>query len=362
MTSSTSTSLYLTLFTVLLSACGGSPTTSQTQEAWNQANDPFNLDASYERRLSMLPTSGSTAITPWSDTYWPDQQGGIANRWAVGTGAPWGQALLSYQQVAALTPQQVAGLSPAEKYDIFIGRFDYPLTVSELQRANPNSPSWAGVCHGWAPAAINYYEPKAVTLTSVHGIAVPFGASDVKALLSFYDGRVDVARQRVLGQRCDYTLSTQPGAAGLEQCRDVNAGAFHIVLANQLGLRQRAFVADITRDAQVWNQPINGFEARILQVRNGASVGAAFGTVQEVEIEAKMVYVVETAPNWQQVGGHQQTKIYRYRLELAADGTIIGGEWGGTERPDFLWTMTPPSAFQMAGLGQIYAASIGVVQ
>jgi hypothetical protein len=344
---------------LLIVGCGANPpAASTTSEAWNAANDPFNLDSTYERRLGFLPVQGQTPNTPWSDTYWPDRQGGIANRWAAGGGAPWGQALLSYQQVASLTPAQLASLSPAEKYDIFIGRFDYPLTVSELARTRPTDPAWAGVCHGWAPAAINYYEPRAVTLTSAHGIAVPFGASDVKALLSYYDGRVDVARQRVLGQRCNHQLSASPGAAGLPECRDVNAGAFHVVMANQLGLRQRAFLADVTRDAEVWNQPVNGFSSRVLQVRGGASPGAAFGTVQEADIETTIRYVVETAPSWQPIGGHEAAKTYQYRVELAADGSIIGGEWYSGDRPDFLWTMAPPSAFQMAGLYQIYEASI----
>lgn len=267
--------LFVSIASHLLAACGSANSTSDTQETWDRSNDPWNLDASYERRLANLPITGSTAITPWSDTYWPDRQGGIANRWAAGTGAPWGQALLSYQQVATLTANQLAGLSPAEKYDIFIGRFDYPVTIGELNRTQPSAPGWAGVCHGWAPAAINYYEPKPVTLTSANGI--------------------------------------------------------------------------------------NKFDARILQVRSGASPGAAFGTVQEVEVEATMGYVVETAPNWQQVGGQQATKTYRYRLELAADGAIIGGEWNGADRPDFLWTMAPTNYFQMTGLLAIYQASIGAL-
>jgi hypothetical protein len=341
-----------------LQGCGKPPTSeSDLSERWNPANDPWKLDPSYERTLRNLPLSGQAAERPWSDTYWPDKNGGIANRWSGAGTAPWNQPLPTLEQVQRMSYQQIATLSPAEKYDIYNGRFDYPFTRGELARAKPTAVSWAGICHGWAPASINYLEPRPVTLRSPQGINVPFGSSDVKALLSYYDARVDTDRGKDLGERCDKTLSNS--TAHLPECKDVNAGAFHIVLANQLGLRRRAFIADLTRDAQVWNQPIVRFASNIRAMRRFASPGAAPGTVAEYDIQTSMTYVIETGPNWQAIGSRQAMKTYQYRLELSGSGEIIGGEWYGSDRPDFLWTMSPPQSFRMTGLAQIYQAATG---
>ncbi len=39
-------------------------------------------------------------------------------------------------------------LSPAEKYDIYVGRYDYPTVQSEWKRTNPEDAHWEGLCHG----------------------------------------------------------------------------------------------------------------------------------------------------------------------------------------------------------------------
>ena len=77
-------------------------------------------------------------------------------------------------------------LSPAEKYDIFMGKFSYPTVKFEWARTSASHPQWYGLCHGWAPAAIVYDEPNPVTLTGPSGVKVPFGSSDVKALLTHF--------------------------------------------------------------------------------------------------------------------------------------------------------------------------------
>ena len=56
-------------------------------------------------------------------------------------------------------------------------------------------------------------------------------------------------------------------------------------------------------------------------------------------------YMVETAPEQRDSDGPNydavNTVIYKYDLELNAEGRIIGGEWfTGKCHPDFLWT--PP--------------------
>jgi hypothetical protein len=355
--------LALALAASALSACGTQPQgTSATKEAWDSANAPIRMDAQYEYRLNALPTSASLAVTPWSDTYWPSNRGGIAARWAQPGSDAWTYRVPSFQEARSMSLQQLAQLSPAEKYSLYTGDLSYSLVMSERQRTHRTDGGWFGLCHGWAPAAINYREPKPVTVTSAQGLQIPFGSADVKALLDYWQGQVATGGTRFLGSRCNIDLSTNPGAAMNPECRDTNAGSFHVVLTNELGRYKRGFVADVTRDLEVWNQPVHGFSSQFLGTF-APSAGAAFGTVQEVRVRTAMKYTVETQAIWNATNGTSQhadqTKVYQYRLELNAAGQIIGGAWETEDRPDFLWGQSP-AAFsgRFQALGQLYSASI----
>lgn len=362
--------------TLLATACGNivpgaksaSPIdASNLEEAWDANNNPRRLKDRYEVRLSALPTSGSLTKKPWTDTYWPSHLGGIANRWND-PGSPGGFNYTppTQQQAQQMSINQLARLSPAEKFDLYAGRFDYPLVDYERQRTHPTDPGWFGLCHGWAPAAINFDEPKPVTLRGPSGIAVPFGSSDIKALLTFSQQyKRDGMSARMLGGRCDRDMSIDPAASGAPECRDVNAGSFHIILTNQIALLKEAFTADVTRDVQVWNQPVHGYRTQILGYSDNVYPGAAPGTVRIAQVRTQMSYILEYGPAWQALpySSYPQqagAKTYNYRLELDQSGAIIGGEWDQEDRPDFLWTQTKPEWTEFfEGLKAIYAAAGG---
>ena len=333
----------------LLAACGGAiplrPTTSsQLKEAWNPRNDPTTLGGDYQLKFSELPARGQVNTLPWSDDYWPDNKGGIAARWH-GKGEAFSYTPPSKNQVQAMDVASLAALSPAEKYDIYKGRFDYPTVSRERQRTHKSSADWEGLCHGWAPAAILYPEPQATLATSRDGIKVPFGSSDLKALLTYYQGDIADAPSRSLGERCDIDLHKHPRHGRDPECRDVNAGAFHVILANHLGLLGEAFVADMTRDKEVWNQPVYGFTSKVVKTQE-PSPGAAAGTAREVVVKTTVRYTQETDPTWNALNGSKDygaaENAYQYRLELDEDGVILGGEWLEFDRPDFLWTQGRP--------------------
>ncbi|NBX17181.1 MAG: hypothetical protein EBR09_07440, partial [Proteobacteria bacterium] len=67
-----------------------------------------------------------------------------------------------------------------------MGRFDFPTVQSERRRTSPAAAAWEGLCHGWAPASLEFNEPEPVTVTGENNIKIPFGSSDIKALLSWY--------------------------------------------------------------------------------------------------------------------------------------------------------------------------------
>ena len=76
--------------------------------------------------------SAQASRTPSNGSYWPTNTEGIRARWAAGwTGAsPW------TSQLSAMTLEERAGLSPTEKYDAFVGNYEYSLTL----RAEAESP------------------------------------------------------------------------------------------------------------------------------------------------------------------------------------------------------------------------------
>jgi hypothetical protein len=354
--------LALVSLTLVVAACGA-PQTSAVKEAWNQINDPLRLSGDYERTLADLPTTGTLDVEPWSDTYWPSHKGGIAARWNSETSVDnFAYQTPSKNKVKNMSLAKRAQLSPAEKFDIFVGNYNYPTIARERARTSPDDQTWEGICHGWAPAAINFAEPKSVVVKGKFNIQVPFGAADVKALLSYLQGQVSYAPSRMLGARCNIDLSEQPDLSDRSECRDTNAGAFHVALANQIGVMKEGFVADVTRDLQVWNQPIHGFDSEILS-EQAPSAGAAEGTVKEVIVRTKMHYIVEIDAVWDAVVGTEdnwaQTAVYDYRLELNEAGQIIGGEWLSEARPDFLWTQeTPNFTGYFKKLKQVYDAAL----
>ncbi len=326
-------------------------------EEWNKTNDPINMGEGYVVKFADLPREGELDRRPWSDSYWPSVEGGISSRWQGG-GPLFRPGLWMLRRM----PQgKLARMSPAEKYDVFVGNYKYEVQKQERSRTSNSRLRWEGICHGWAPASMLFEEPQPVTLRGANGVEVPFGASDIKALLSFYQGQVADAPTKFLGERCNENLDRNPDAAGSPACRDTNAGAFHVVMTNMIGLRKEGFVIDKTRGDQVWNQPVWKYETEV-EGSGEPSEGAAAGTVREVTVKSKVTWGVEVQPHWDALGEESpsHTVVYRYRLELNAADDIIGGEWLQENRPDFMWTQEVPE-FEgyFAPLKKIYEASIG---
>lgn len=359
--------LTLMLFALSAASCGKREQPSSLKEEWNQQNDPLNfLPNDFERRFSALPMTAQLEKQPWSDSYWPSYLGGIALRWNTpfnGYENSWRYRALPYRRIMRMDMVRLAQLSPAEKFDILNSDYSYTLLRHERNRARPNAPQWEGLCHGWATAALNLEEPKAVMMTNAEGIEIPFGSGDIKALIDLYVGNFSDARTYFVAERCNIDLSRNPGAASNPACRDTNAGTFHLVLANQIGIKREGFVADITRDLQVWNHPVYGFTSQIVTEVNGASPGAAPGTVKEVTIETLMNFISEAGSHWDHGITNTPSRKYNYRLELNAEGQIIGGAWLDDNRPDFLWKQDGPEfkdvgALRFSSLQSLYEKSI----
>jgi Transglutaminase elicitor len=342
---------------------------------WDDLNKPTIFEKNYEYNLNKLSNSGFLSVMPWSDDYYPTEKGGISFRWNQKNFSKevelYGYNLLNMDDLSRVN---IAELSPSEKWDIFVGDKNWSLTKYERKRTKvmrtvPGSsvydaefkiPSWEGLCHSWAPATLLFETPEAVTVDSANGVKVPFGASDIKALLTMFMDTSET-ETKYLGSRCNLSkkefkeklakgeITAEEYAEAMvelngPECSDVNAGAFHIVLANQLNKRDEGFVADVTRDLEVWNQPVIGFDSEMGSPEEGATPGCAEGTAFQVYVRTKMYYISEIDMSWTSEFNKEsiESETYEYILELDKDKNIIGGKWLSDHHPDFIWKRDRP--------------------
>lgn len=351
------------------------------------SNRPINT------QFAALPLDGKLEDTTlgWSETYWPSNKGGIAFRWNSKNPMPFKEKLLSREEVKRASQEELSILSPAELYDIAMGDYSYSLTKKVLKEFKPKDLWWEGICHGWSQAAANYSEPEKVVVTNKDGVRVPFGSSDVKGLLSMHDaynskgafvrvGDRCAVKGKVAGEESEEDGPIAPPTArdaSTEKCSDVNAGAFHVVLTNMIGINSQSFVADVDRFNDVWNQPVTSYTSEVAgevvvtgeEAKRGVKSKLLMKTVMtygeelafwnaEDEAEGDVAFVSKE-PVTNTIHQAFKFKNYEYILELDMNGKIIGGTWISETRPDMLWTKKRDvkflnGKFPLAGLNQIY--------
>lgn len=367
------------LWICLASACTASEGTAETREEntasrtqpeeWASNDDPRLFKTNLERRAAALPRSGTADPAPWAGSYWPTWLDSINQRW---DGPDSTSPAKKYERAFGLQ-----GVEDKVSKDHGIDAFPDARACSSksqcptgelcAKRSGASSgrciAKWYGICHGWAAAAILFPAPQHAVVVN----GVTFKVQDIKALASLVH---DTTEARFLAARCDensadggvtYDEHGRPPAA----CRDTNAGTFHVVLANFLGLQKRAFIEDRTFDQQVWNHPIRAYEIleqrtvspeeanRLIEDEPPAANGAADAddhgylfnerAASLTYVKNEVSFITESpAANDGPLSPDTYTRAdtYEYILELDAQGLVIGGEWVGRNRrnhPDFLW-------------------------
>lgn len=330
----------------------------EMDETWDQYSNPDIMNPYFNRDFYQLPLSGiiKDKTKYWSSDYWPLNKGNINYRWYAKVKTGFNLKSPDLSTARRMSVPQLAELSPAEKYDLFTGRYDYPLKKEVEKRSNPNALSWEGICHGWAPATLNHSEPTPKLLRNPDGIEIPFGSSDIKALLSYYYANgFEVPDTFQMGRRCFRGRWTNRD----RDCnQDLNAGAFHIVLTNRLGLNGNGLIGDLNRFTQVSNKPIISYQSKVLKkLRPGNR--AAPGTTEVVRLSTTITFVRDMGHDWRPVLGtkkqYYQQAFYTYDIELNSQGIILGGEWVSKDRPDFLWLKPKPRQFEgvLSRLGEL---------
>jgi len=319
---------------LLLFACGGAVDDSNGEEAtpdgvvkkndpggkgdrWDYLNDPerFQTELTYGYSELKSESEGDTENEVWPATYWPLYKDGINQRW-----------------------QGEDTLSPAEKYDRAFNDWTPEGGFSEFMGLQPFNPdtcewddayyeslgpaaremakdgnwkahngrdddgdgvgdseecgygedadydgveTWFGLCHAWAPASILENEPKTpVTVEGSDGEDVTFAVSDLKALII---DQYDRSESYMIGGRCNSSDVERDdnGRIPDDKCRDVNAGTFHVIMTNFLGLQGRPIIEDRVYDYEVWNQPIVGYTIEKQEKRTLEEVEQMLNTAEE---------------------------------------------------------------------------------
>lgn len=366
-------------------------------ERYDAANNPANLNkilgTNVITKFDYLPLAGklNDDRLGWSETYWPANKGGIAYRWSHPDPQPFKYRLYTKEELKKMSQKEISQLSPSELYDIAMGDYKYTLTKNVLSKFSPRDLWWEGICHGWSLAAANYPEPAPVSIRNKDGIVVPFGSSDVKGLLAMHDAYNYKGIYAQVGKRCsaigkvpgegdDRDANPNPPApeiANSPDCKDMNAGAFHVSLTNMIGIHSRSFVADVDRFNDVWNQPVTSYASQITGEEEVTPEHRAKGIERRIRVATKFVYGEELkfwTPELEASGAknfvsklpvtgtvHQEFRFknYEYIVELDLNGNVIGGEWITETRPDFLWMIQRDRRFNntpvpLSGLNTIY--------
>ena len=337
---------------------------------------PAEMDAANLQRASLEES-------PWSDDYWATYLGQLGKRYAdpqFPNDRDWAKNHQYVQQrpasqiVASGDATAIERLSPSEKYDLLVGDDTFSLTAAMWAEGkryydrDREVETWMGLCHGWAPAAYMMARPRrVVTVRAADGrTELRFFPSDIKALATLLWSNARTATRFIGSRSNDKDPETdEVGRVISPEVFDTNPGTWHMSVVNQIGVVKRSFIIDATFDYEVWNQPMVGYEYRYFnpqQMRYADSLAAATVTraaftndrfkeyrspnyASAVGVVMRTRYVVETAPTHATTDSPAEDAInsvdYYYDLELAADGTILGGEWYLNTHPDFLWTPPP---------------------
>jgi hypothetical protein len=319
----------------------------EINQPWRNISDPIIMSTTFVRSFSSLPVQAAVTESHkyWSGDYWALKKGNINYRWF--SPKPQGFNLKSptKEQASTMTLEELSYLAPSEKFDLLNGRYDYPLVKEVSAFTSPEREIWEGMCHGWAPALMHHSEPLPKVMTNADGIQIPFGSSDIKALISYYYAyEYDAVTSRQMGSRCNSDMQWPWSSDRCED--DMNAGAFHIVLTNKIGLAGTSFVADIENGKEVWNHVPVRYQMTIVNDQLPPERDSAKGTVKTVRIKAEVFYVFNSDKNtWEVSGQIAKKRSYEYTLDLNKSGMIIGGNWISKMRPDFLWLVDQVPAF-----------------
>ncbi|MCU0663321.1 MAG: hypothetical protein MUC50_13470 [Myxococcota bacterium] len=336
-------------------------------ERWSAKDDPGKSPIELSTNLSALPSEGTVARPPWPGYAWHTIYDSLNYAWAgAGTESPAAKyaRLFGIENLDDVISKLygVAQSDTVARCSATIGcRSEEECSFHQGESDGYCIPIWWGLCHAWSVAAV--LEPEPVQPVVLNGVT--FEPNDIKGLLVLTYDRPEVV---FVSQRCNgnndfggirYDDFDRPES----KCRDINPGAFHVFLANYVGLLNQSFVTDVVFDEPVGSLSVYSYkvqQSRELSLDEARSmVGDVLSpdTRSTVHMNVSVSYVESTDA---QVTGNLTARLsefiktfdYSYVLELDRHGSIIGGEWEGeskTRHPDFIRLPQGPGSKPVAG-------------
>ncbi|MGA9520045.1 MAG: pre-peptidase C-terminal domain-containing protein [Myxococcaceae bacterium] len=245
---------------------------AKQEEAWSAQDNPALFSENLQMTLDALPSSGEVQNVPWAGSDWPTFEDSINQRWA---GENSDSPAMKYQKAFGGTDVETAvsryhGIESVTQGECVVSsecKTDLgEVCAKRLGAAKGRCiPSWWGMSQAWTSASILWPEPKRPVTRN----DITFQVQDLKALASLVHDR---AQYKFVSLRCskndgagEIPLDAYGRPTGESNCRDTNAGTYHVLLANYLGTLHQSFAEDRILDDEVWNRPLRAF--RVLEKR-----------------------------------------------------------------------------------------------
>jgi hypothetical protein len=241
-------------------------------DAWGPSDAPSIFSASLNYKIAELPLVGEASSIPWAGSYWPVYEDSINYKWdgatSESTSAKYGRAFGATDVENAVSLNHGIDNNRNSRTACTVDtQCNAKIGEKCAKRAGATAgvciPTWWGICHAWAPAAMLVPEPKYPVTRN----GVTFKVNDIKALVTLVHNSTS---SKFVALRCNvdaenptnginfdnYGRPTQP------ECEDTNAATYHLLLTNYLGISKLSFVEDRTFDDEVWNQPLRGYRIK----------------------------------------------------------------------------------------------------
>ena len=353
--------LITTTYSCIRIAPTSHPEAPNIAEASEQAEIFYDIwDDDFIKKFKDLPEYGEARKKPFTGHWYPHHYGGTAR-------------VFPGKSYSAL-----------QKYDQAFPASDGTAVGWERRFHSSVGSKWTGHCNGFAAASQRHLEPR----VAVKRNGVIFTPADIKTLLTEIHQHVHT--YMLGGRRCRNVLVEKISAGGgascpagyrkimlsngktkcirnaptrapsphLSNCEDVNAGTFHLALANWVGRREQTIVFDKEAYHQVWNYPLFSYhlgqESRFISKAEALRLTGQRGHRYPFNSAATSFYYAKMHIGYAQVLQNSESdrpifkkssEVYTYILEIDDFGDIVGGEWIGDSyhtHPDFLWIALEP--------------------
>ncbi|POM75950.1 Elicitor-like transglutaminase M81-like protein [Phytophthora palmivora] len=337
-----------------------------------------------ETDITKLPTKYQHDPIPWPSSYWPVYADSINYKWAKGKPSPAEKYATAFGHDVTTMMDKISaknGIDSQKKRKVCTADEECkPLKDGSVcaKRDGATSgyciPTWFGICHAWAPAAILEAEPAC----AVERNGTVFEPYDIKALITLaYDGSkipTIFTGSRFNGNDNAPNNTDEYGRFLDDRRRDVSPGYFHVAVTNIMGRFNHSFVVDITAGNEVWNQPARSYEILRLSWTTPTAAAKKYFNTDKYPFNdaATKIAVVTTRFNWIVESGvngplvstgivdkYTTSADYEYILETDETYQILGGEWlsgSKANHPDFIWLpASKPDNSTVTSVGLVYS-------